>query len=170
MERRNFAQHNGTTYAEVLEIVPNSIRGTATPGDSPEASIPMDAPGYDNQLSGFYPPDSGGFRWTKKEFSATLTPPAPGGGTELLMQLYIPESAMGRLGSMTLRTRFGGHALAPETWSTGGQHIFRRELDNSWLGGGPVLIEFSLDKALPPAAGDPRQLGIVVKEIAIRPE
>jgi hypothetical protein len=171
MRLHNIAQHNGATYAEVVDIVPDSIRGLTAPGDATEARIRMNSPGVESQLVGFYAPDSDGFRWTKREFSATLMlPPPRAGGTELFMRVYIPEAAISSLGTMTLRAQFGGHALAPESWATGGIHVFRRELNDTFLGAGLVHIDFSLDKTIPASAGEQRQLGILVGEIAVQPE
>ena len=136
--------------------------------------IPMDSPQFDSRLTGFYPPEQGGFRWTKREFSATLDlsqlSPQDDGGPELLMRLYIPDDTMRKLGALTLRARFGGHPLAPETWSRPGSYVFRRELNDAWITWGVAEVDFSLDRALPGSESGQRELGIVVQEISVAQE
>jgi 4-amino-4-deoxy-L-arabinose transferase-like glycosyltransferase len=169
MQRHSIAQRDGDTYAEVIEIAPNSIRGSARPGEVPQGRIPMGDIGFESQLTGFYPPEDG-FRWTKREFSAQLSvPEADPNGAQLLMRVYIPEAAIQKLGAQTLSARFAGHVLAPQTWSEPGQHVFRRQLDPAWLNPGQVQVDFSLDKAISATVSEPRELGIVVREISIEP-
>ena len=74
-----------------------------------------------------------------------------------------------KLGSITLRASVGGHALAPETWSKPGQYVYRRELGADMIAPGPLQINFSLNKSIPPTAQDQRELGIVVQELSIEP-
>lgn|GEM_PF-1722665 len=174
VRRHSIKQQNGNIYAEVIEITPNSIRSASVPGDSPEVRIPMNTSRFDNQLTGFYPPEPGGFRWTRREFSAMLdlshVPHPDTGRTYLLMRLYIPDNTIRTLGSLTLTARFGGHVLAPETWSRPGQYVFRRELNDAWITRGKTEIYFSLDRALRALPSDKRELGVVVQEISVEPE
>jgi hypothetical protein len=175
LHSQRIKQHDGLTYARVIDIAPNSIRGAPGPGDSPEIRIPMDNSRFDSQLTGFYPPEPGGFRWTKREFSTTLdlshfSHANDAGDPELLVRLYIPDGTIRQLGPVTLRARWGAQSLAPETWSSAGKHVFRRPLDDSWLARDAVRVDFSLDKALRGQGSDLRELGIVVSEISIEQE
>ena len=125
---------------------------------------------FESRLTGFYPPEEGRFRWTRREFSAHLNLSGMDTtGAQLLVRLYIPENVIQKLGSITLRASVGGHALAPETWSKAGQYVYRRELDADTIAPGPVQINFSLNKSIPPTAQDRRELGIVVQELSIEP-
>ncbi len=163
-------QRTGTTYAEVIDITPNTARGSNTAHDSPQSRIPMNTRQYDSRLTGFYPPEPGGFRWTQRAFSARLSLPESGGSGELVMRLYIPASTIHQLGIVTLTTAVNGHPLAPEKWPHAGRYVFRRELNDTGITGGEAEVNFSLDRALPPSASDRRELGIVVQEISIEPQ
>jgi hypothetical protein len=169
MKTHSFTQRDGDSYAELIEITPNSIRGPASPGQVNAARIPMGDVHLDSQLSGFYPPEDD-FRWTKRAFSAQMTLPEPDGNeAQLLVRVYVPDVIIQKLGSQTLSARFAGHALAPETWKQPGQYVYRRKLQPDWLKAGKTQIDFSLEKAIPAATVEPRELGIVVREIAIEP-
>jgi hypothetical protein len=164
------AQRGGQPYAEVIEIQPDSIRGPAQPGEQPDEHLSMENIYSDDRLTGFYPPEEGGFRWTKREFSARLGFSLPGAsGARLVLRLYIPENVIQKLGPMTLTARIGNHALAPETWSQAGSHIYRRDLDAALVAADPIQVDFALDKSLPPRGSDARELGIIVREISLEP-
>ena len=167
-------QQSGLTYAELIDITPNSIHGPGTADDSPQSRIMMNTRDSESRLTGFYPPEGSGFRWTKREFRARLSLPKSGGAAELVMRLYVPDSTIRQLGAVTLTASINGHKLAPEKWSHAGPYVFRRELDrevnDDAITGGEAEIDFSLDRALPPSASDRRELGIVVQEISIEPQ
>jgi 4-amino-4-deoxy-L-arabinose transferase-like glycosyltransferase len=168
MHTYSIAQRGGQSYAEVIEIQPDSIRGPAHPGEESGDRIRMGDTHADTRLTGFYPPDQG-FRWTKREFSARLDYSLPDAtGVRLAMQLYIPAVAIQRLGHVTLRARVGGQALRPETWSQPGGYAYCRDLDAAQTAAGPIQVDFALDKSIPPGP-DPRELGIVVTEISLEP-
>jgi hypothetical protein len=171
VHRHSVKQQSGATYAEIIDITPQSIHESAPPADSPEPRIPMDTTQFDSQLTGFYPPEPGGFRWTKREFSARFNLSIPyATGSELQMRLYVPEDTIRKLGSLTLRATFGGHPLAPQTWSRPGLYVFTRELNDAWITKGENEIAFSVDKAMPAPASDKRELGLIVREISVEPE
>ena len=170
MRTYSVPQRTGPAFAEVIEIKPDSIGGPANAGETPAERISMRDPHAGSRLTGFYPPEGGGFRWTKREFSALLGVPQPNAkGAQLVVQLYIPDSVIQKLGPLTLRAHLGPHALAPETWSQPGQYFYSRKLEPDWIASGSILVEFTLDKSLPPAGADRRDLGIVIREIAIEP-
>jgi hypothetical protein len=164
------AQRGGQPYAEVIEIQPNSIRGPAQPGELPDERLSMQDLRSDDRLTGFYPPEEGGFRWTKREFSARLGFSLPdASGARLVLRLYIPDNAIQTLGPMTLSARIGTHALVHQTWSQAGSHIYRRDLDPALVAADPIRVDFALDKSLPPRGSDARELGIIVREISLEP-
>jgi 4-amino-4-deoxy-L-arabinose transferase-like glycosyltransferase len=169
MKLHTVAQRSGLTYAEVIDITPNSIRGSEASDESALTRIEMNTREYDGRLTGFYGPEAAGFRWTKREFSARLSLPKSGGPAELMMRLYIPDSTIRQLGAVTLTASVNGRPLAPEKWSHAGPYVFRRELSDAGITG-EAQIDFSLDRAIPPSASDSRELGIVVQEIAIEPQ
>jgi 4-amino-4-deoxy-L-arabinose transferase-like glycosyltransferase len=163
-------QRNGETYAEIFEISPNSVHAPVAQGEEPVDRLDMGDLRFEDRLTGFYPPEDGRFRWTRREFSARFNLSGlDTTGAQLLVGLYIPENVIQKLGSITLRASVGGRALAAETWSKPGQYVYRRELDADTIAPGPVQINFSLNKSIPPTAQDQRELGIVVRELWIEP-
>ncbi len=170
MKVHTVRQRSGLTYAEVIDITPRSLRGSGVPEESMQSRIEMNNRDYDSQLTGLYPPEPAGYRWSKREFSARLSLPKSGGPAELVMRLYIPDSTIQQLGTVTLTTAVNGHPLAPEKWSHAGQYVFRRALNDASGPGSQAEINFSLDRALPPSTSDRRELGIVVQEISIEPQ
>ena len=151
MKVHTVRQHSGLTYAEVIDITPKSARGSGGAEASAQSRIDMNTHQDDSRLTGFYPPEAAGSRWSKREFSARLSFPKAEGPAELVMRLYIPESTIRQLGTVTLRTSVNGRPLAPENWSHAGQYVFRRELSDASVGAAEARINFSLDRALPPS-------------------
>jgi 4-amino-4-deoxy-L-arabinose transferase-like glycosyltransferase len=170
MRDQKMFQRDGETYAEILEITPNSIRGPVAQNKEAMNRIDMGDLRFENRLTGFYPPEEGSFRWTSREFSTRLDVPVlDTSGAQLLVRIYIPENVIQKLGSITLHASIAGHALAPQTWSEPGRYVYRRELDANMIAPGSLQINFSLNKSIPPSAQDKRELGIVVQELSIEP-
>jgi hypothetical protein len=160
---------NGAKFAEIAEIEPNSL-GREKPAPAGMAStISMGDPALASQLEGLHRIEEGGWRWSKREFAVTLGAPNLSGRADsrLLLQLYIPDSSIQKLGPITLTARVGTHVLAPETYRHGGRYIFMRDVDAAWLTPGPNHIDFTLDKVLPPIPPDRRELGIIVMGAAL---
>jgi hypothetical protein len=164
LQRRIFQQRNHVPFAEVVEIEPDSIgQGTAGADEIPSSLSTGDA-GAGRQLDGFYDIENG-WRWSKRQFSITLgSGPA---NERLVVQLYIPDSVIQKLGAITLTAKLGGRALAPETYGKPGEYTFARDLEASWLQPGANRIDFSVDKFLAPTPADNRELGIVVLSAAL---
>ncbi len=127
----------------------------------------------ENQLiSGFYPPEGSGWRWTTRKFTLALGPPrnAAQHGAKLVLQLYIPAGQIEKLGPLTLSAEAAGHALEPETFSKPGSYTYARELPPSIVDTNLVPLNFTLDKFTPPSAADGRELGVVVNSAALQPD
>jgi len=116
------------------------------------------------QLEGFYDLEDGRFRWTRRSFATTFAKLDRAGEqpARLTLSLYIPESSIKKLGPITLTARLGDHVLAPATYRQAGVYTFEREIDPQWLTSSPNRFEFALDKSIPPAPADRRELGIIV--------
>ena len=142
-QRFSIRQRDGVSFAEVIDIQPNSLdQGPVSPNST---VIPLD---------GFYDAEATGWRWTKRQFALTFEAAET---TRLKVQLYVPESIIDKLGPITLSAKAGGHALGSETYRRPGQYTFTRDLEAA----GKVRIDFTLDKSLPPSPSDKRELGIV---------
>jgi hypothetical protein len=153
----------------------NKVPAKETVEETPTApqllsAVNMGDPKAEKQLlSGFYAIEANAWRWTGKDFSVALRPPvgAAAQGATLDFELSIPQAAIDKLHSVTLSATVNGTTLAPETYSHEGAASYKRELAPNLLGGDVVRVDFHLDKAMPPANGDMRQLGVVARSVAL---
>jgi hypothetical protein len=114
-------------------------------------------------LSGFYDIEDNAWRWTGKQFVVELGTPlgAAGRGATLALQFTVPPVVIETNGSVTVAASVDGNALPPETFSTAGEHSYKRDVPASILGGDSVKATFTLDKVMTPTGADQRQLGII---------
>jgi hypothetical protein len=157
IERVTYPQHSGVAFAEVIDIQPDTI-GQGSSQDSAQKSI---AP---EKLDGLHPPETGGWRWTKRQFAVTF---GGSGAARLILQVYVPDASIQKLGQLTLTARLGDHNLAPQTFHQPGQYSFERDIPAGWMKSSGNRFDFSLDKAIPPSAADVRELGIIVASVAL---
>jgi hypothetical protein len=146
-------QRAGGTYAEIIEVQPNTGQYPAAKSDGVDSA---------NQLEGFHQLEETGWRWTRQKFAVTFNRP----GKRLTLDVYIPDSSIQKLGPITLTARQGSHVLQPETYEKSGRYSYVRNLE----AGGPNRIDFGLDKSIPPSRSDGRELGIVVVRVSIDPQ
>jgi hypothetical protein len=78
------------------------------------------------------------------------------------VKVTAPDALIAKLGVVTLIASVNGKQLAPETYSAAGTYTYERDVAGELLQGKSAKVDFALDKALPPAGGDLRELGIVV--------
>ena len=129
IHRYTATQRSGATYAQIVEIEPNSIRGSAPQDNTIGTSISMSDPAAEPQLTGFHEIEDGRFGWTKPQFSVLMDVPDAGGGSVgLLMRVFVPEISIKTLGALTLSGRVGSHALAPMTFASPGPYSYTRDL------------------------------------------
>ena len=137
---------------------------------SMQPAVRMSDPRAQMQLvSGFYGMEQGAWRWTKQRFSALLRPPAGAAqkGATLTLRLSVPDVVISRLQSVTLTGSVNGQALPPETYDHAGPYAYTRDVPAELLGGESAKVEFQLDKVMPPAPPDLRELGVVVLSLAL---
>jgi hypothetical protein len=133
-------------------------------------AINMGDPKQEKQLvSGFYAIEAKSWRWTAKDFTVSLRPPAGSAtqGAALIFALSIPQVTVDKLKSVTLSASINGTALAPETYAHDGQYEYKRDVPPNLMKGRAVRVEFHLDKAMPPAGGDARELGVVARSVGL---
>ncbi len=118
-------------------------------------------------VKGFYDVEAGSWRWTARQFSVTLSPPATAAarGARLILRLTVPDPVIEKLSSVKLSASVEGTALGEETFSKAGPYVYARDVPAAALAKPSVVVDFSLDKALPPSASDLRELGIVVSAV-----
>jgi hypothetical protein len=156
------SREHKVTIKETVEEAPGTT-GTAM-------VINMGDPKQERQLlGGFYAIESNSWRWTAKDFTVSLRPPAGSAaqGATLILALSIPQATIDRLKSVTLSAFVNGTALAPETYAREGQYEYKRDVLPTLLRGRAVRVEFHLDKSMPPAGGDARELGIVARSVGL---
>jgi hypothetical protein len=118
-------------------------------------------------VRGFYGVEQNAWRWTAGSFAVTLRPPAGAsekGGT-LIFKFVIPEPEIDKLKSLTLSAVVGGVKLDPETYNSAGDQTYTRDVPPAAFKNDAVTAEFTLDKVMPPAGRDARELGVIMNAI-----
>ncbi len=140
------------------------VRQTLEEAPRLPSSVSMgDAKAAAQLVSGFHEIEDNAWRWTQKEFVVNLgrPPGATAKGAVLSLNLSVPPVVLEKNGAITLIASVGGTNLAPQTYSRAGSDTYKRDVPPNLLAADPVRVTFRLDKALPPAGGDLRELGIV---------
>jgi hypothetical protein len=121
-------------------------------------------------IAGFYSLEQHRFRWTSRRFAVILQPPkgSEQAGAMLRLQLYIPETEIGKLGPMTLTADVGDVSLAPETFTKAGLFSYSRHIPAALLRTDMFTVVFSVDKAFS-SLEDPRELAVIVTEVSLEP-
>ncbi|MGI8741791.1 MAG: hypothetical protein ACR2NN_04310 [Bryobacteraceae bacterium] len=118
-------------------------------------------------IRGFHDVESGSWRWTERQFSATLRPPkdAARKGATLVLKFSIPEVVIRKLKPIQLSASVNGLAVPAQEYSKPGEYTYSRDVPSTALLGGAVRVDFALDKSLPPSPADERELGVVVSAV-----
>ena len=121
---------------------------------------------------GFHGLENQSWRWTMKDFTATLRPPARAAATGASLQLKftIPDVMFNRVGPMTISARVNGLDLGPQTYSQTGDFNYTRDVPATALSGDAVSVDFHVDKGLPPSDQDTRELAIIVTAVGLLPK
>jgi len=125
----------------------------------------------DQLIRGFYDLQANAWRWTAPQFEVVLAAPAESQtkGAELVLEFDLPDPTIAELKTITVSAKVNGFPLAPETFSTTGQHQYRREIPASAFHQQDTVVEFSVDKYLVPP-GDGRHLALVVSGVGLEPK
>ena len=148
------------------------VASRATDEEAPRMAsvLNMGDPKAEPQLvTGFYGVEAGAWRWAAKQFTVTLKPPVGSAqkGAKLSVKLTVPPVVIEKNKNVSLSATAGNAALAPETYTTPGEYVYVRDVPGSALAGDSVRVDFVLDKVLPPAGADIRELGIIVLSIGL---
>jgi hypothetical protein len=121
---------------------------------------------------GFWTVEGGAWRWTMKNFTVTLRPPAGSAekGAALELKFTIPDVMFNRVGAMTVDAHVNGQDLGPEKYPSAGVFSYKRDVPAALLGAPAVAIDFSVDKGLPPSDQDTRELALIVSSIGLLPK
>ena len=107
------------------------------------------------------------WRWTERKFSAVFTDLASDTDHVLSLDFFLPEVIQNALGSLEIGGSINGHPLAPKSFARSGHYKYEQTVPESALIKRPVVVEFTLDKALPPGERDSRELGLVVASLRL---
>jgi len=146
------------------------VQQSAEPASNMASELRMGDAKTEPQLtSGFYGIEAGAWRWTARQFGVVLRVPAGAAqrGATLEFDFTIPDVVVQKEKSVTLSASVDGNALPPETYSRVGTASYRRDIPAGALGGDNVKVNFTLDKAMPPAGGDRRELGVVATSVRL---
>ena len=128
----------------------------------------MDDPAIADQLlAGFYPSENERWRWVAGKFSVALKPPAqvsPDGG-RLIVHLFLPDTEMQSLGTVTLHAAINGIEIGSETFAHPGMFDFAVQVSPEILDTNLLPVQFCFDETMPPSARDSRELAGVVTGI-----
>lgn len=116
-------------------------------------------------LEGWHGAEAAGWRWTAQSFAVRCHAPRARSRARLAMKLYVPAAFIERWGSVRLAACVDGRELAPQTYTTEGDHEFTRDLGPA--DGRELSLRFTLDHALPPSEKDDRELGMIVASLSV---
>ncbi|MGC8792762.1 MAG: hypothetical protein ACP5U2_05165 [Bryobacteraceae bacterium] len=123
-------------------------------------------------LEGFYALEGNSWRWTAKKFAVVLRAPAAAQqkGATLRLKLNIPEAVFSKVGPQTLTADAGGVTLPPQRFDKPGDYEYARDVPAHAFVRDSLVVNFALDKALPPGTTDQRELGIIVTAVGLDPK
>ncbi len=116
----------------------------------------FDPPPVTQLLDGWHILENGAWRWTARRFGLAIAP----GDQRLSLKVTVPSNLELPL---TLTARAAGAVIATHTLTRSGDF----ECTQLVPPGAEVLVEFELDRALPPDAADARERAIIVRAIEL---
>jgi hypothetical protein len=114
------------------------------------------------QLSGVYEVTDGTWAWTAPDFEVAVAPIKP----TLRVLFFLTQDELAQHPQVTVRARVNSVELAPERYTTAGDHLYVRELDRRAIGE-PLRVAMSVSPPFQPAPPDTRALGIILKWISV---
>jgi hypothetical protein len=123
----------------------------------------------DRFSDGFYNIEAGAWRWTAKQFTVILNPPANSAqrGGHLVVHLVIPDPVIANSKIIELSCSVGDLKLDPQVFAKAGNYTYERDIPADKLQGKDVHVDFAVDHTLAGTNGDMRQLGIIVSEVGL---
>jgi hypothetical protein len=123
----------------------------------------------DRFAEGFFNVEAGTWRWTAKQFTVILNPPANSAqrGAHLVVHLTVPDPVIANSKVIELSCSVSDLKLDPQVFAKAGGYTYERDIPADKLQGKDVHIDFAVDHTLPGINGDMRQLGIIVSEVGL---
>jgi hypothetical protein len=117
-------------------------------------------------LAGWHRIEPAGWRWTERRFAVAFHD-CRGAVGHLRLNFAIPESLLQSLGPIRLRAAVEGGELGAVSYQSAGEHLFQADVPAEILRRDPVVVQFELDKAVPPGEVDKRELGVIATSVEL---
>jgi hypothetical protein len=140
-------------------------------GAQPVSVFKMNDPAASRQLvGGFYSLEGQTWRWTKQDFVISFkTPPeAARRGAVASFDFVIPDVEIQKLSTVQLAAAVSGKQVGVTRYTSPGSYTFKAEVPGELCGHPQTVVDFHLEKALPPASGDGRELGVIATAAALQ--
>lgn len=120
-------------------------------------------------LAGFHAVEQGAWRWSARKFSLSLAVPenAATRGATLELKAALPDAIAQQMLGVTITPTLGGHTLTPRKLDQTGEHVIAFDVPASLLNTAAVIVDFELDKSIPPREGESRELGLVIAQVSL---
>ena len=121
-------------------------------------------------VGGFYSVEGASWRWTARDFVISFrTPPdATRRGAIASLEFVVPDIVIQKLSTVRLVAAVRGRQVATEQYRAPGSYTLKAEIPAELCGSADTVIDFHLDKAIPPSGGDGRELGVIATAAALR--
>ena len=123
-------------------------------------------------LSGFHALEQNAWRWTMRRFAVSLATPASAStrGAKLELRFVLPDAVAAQLLGVTITPSISGAKAGTCRVEKPGEQSCAFLVAPELLKGDAVIVQFDLDKAIAPSAGDSRELGVIVFRTGFAPQ
>ena len=112
-------------------------------------------------LHGWYAPENDKWRWTAKTFALEVVPPADGTPSEFALRFQVPELLLEVQGQVRVTCTIEGYPAGAVTCTRAETLEFRGRFP-SLSTRRTIRLDFKVQSSYSPAAGDVRELGVIV--------
>jgi SAM-dependent methyltransferase len=112
-------------------------------------------------LHGWYAPENDAWRWTAKTFALEVVPPAEGALSEFALRFQVPEQLLEAQGRVRVTCTIEGYPAGAITCTKPETVEFRGRFPNLPTRRA-IQLDFQVESSYSPAAGDVRELGVIV--------
>lgn len=114
-------------------------------------------------ISGWYSIEDAAWRWMSREARAVLLTPRES-PVNFELRLFFPSEHMKRAGGpVTVSVLFDGNLFAQQKYTTPGGYTLAKPVPAGTLSSPATQVTIRLDRSVPAAGGDQRELGAVVQ-------
>jgi len=112
-------------------------------------------------LHGWYAPENEQWRWTAKNFALEVVPPADGALSEFALRFQVPQPLLEAQGRVRVTCTIEGYPAGTITCTKPETLEFRGRFANLSTRRA-MQLDFHVESSYSPAAGDVRELGVIV--------